>query len=90
MLKEENRNRKVNQYTSQSGDHTVLYGLVLSKGCLWSIVLFHNYFQSEKLEDHADIDVPDQVRTLSQVGTKKISKGAGPFWNFLSHIGTMT
>ena len=34
--------------------------------------------------------VPDQVKTLSQIGTKKISKEAGPFWNFLSHVGTVT
>ena len=32
--------------------------------------------------------VPDQIGTLSQVGTKKISK-AGPFKNFLSHVGTL-
>ena len=35
------------------------------------------------------IFVPDQIGTLSQVGTKKISKEAGPFKNFLSHVGTM-
>ena len=34
--------------------------------------------------------VPDQIGTLSQVGTKKISKGGRPFWNFLSQIGTIT
>ena len=34
--------------------------------------------------------VPDQVRTLSQVGTKRSQKEAEQFWNFMSHVGTMT
>ena len=33
--------------------------------------------------------VQDQVRTLSQVGTKKVLE-AGPFQNLLSHVGTIT
>ena len=35
------------------------------------------------------INVPDQIGTLSQVGTKRSQKEAGPFKNFLSHVGTM-
>ena len=40
------------------------------------------------LIDFSDIVVPDQIGTMSQVGTKKISKEAGPFKNFLSQVGT--
>ena len=36
-----------------------------------------------------EISVPDQIGTLSQVGTKRSQKEAGPFKNFLSHVGTM-
>ena len=34
--------------------------------------------------------VPDQVRALSQVGTKKISKGGWAILELLSHVGTIT
>ena len=35
-------------------------------------------------------DVPDQVGTLSQVGTKKISKGGWTILELLRHIRTIT
>ena len=35
------------------------------------------------------LNVPDQIGTLSQVGTERSQKEAGPFKNFLSHVGTM-
>ena len=33
---------------------------------------------------------PDQIGTLSQKELKRSQKETGPFWNFLSHIGTIT
>ena len=42
-----------------------------------------------RLQFSSLIFVPDQIGTLSQVGTKRSQKAAGPFKNFLSQVGTM-
>ena len=46
-------------------------------------------FARTRLISSIYVYVPDQIGTLSQVGTKKSQKEAGPFKNFLSHVGTM-
>ena len=48
-----------------------------------------NGIMKTRLTTHLDGNVPDQVGSLSQVGTKRSQKEAGPFWNFLSQMGPL-
>ena len=57
----------------------------------WNILYLSPLCQTLPLSffDVKKSSVPDQIGTLSQVGTKRSQKEAGPFKNFLSHVGTM-